>query len=361
MHFTYMKVIRVILLVLNILAALGLIATTLAGVVSPSRSLLPSVLAYGYLPMLGVNILFLLMWLFMGKWHFLISTVAIVARFSFVGFFFQLSGNSTVPPAEEHPEMVTIMSYNLHCFGGDGFESTPKDSVVMDFLDLLREEQPQVLCLQEYGTVKGMSVTDSLELMGYNHFFGSKGSNTNPQQTVVFSKLPITFVKKIDQQKVLVEILNGDNPFRLICVHMDSYAFDRDDHNDIEQMTHLKIDSSSRRTLGKIKETILRHETEWNEQLLPLVSDCSLPLVMAGDMNDIPASYLYCQITRHLSDTYCDEGFGFCSTYNGSFPRFRIDMVFHSEEFTTLSYRRIKTPISDHYPVIVSLELKGSA
>ena len=50
-----MKTIRIILLILNIFTALGLIATTLAGIVSPSETMLPSVLAYGYLPMLGVD------------------------------------------------------------------------------------------------------------------------------------------------------------------------------------------------------------------------------------------------------------------------------------------------------------------
>ena len=185
--------------------------------------------------------------------------------------------------------------------------------------------------------------------------------SASPSGTVVFSKLPITFVKRIDLQKVLVEILNGDKPFRLICVHMDSYAFNLDDRNDIEQMARLRIDSTSRRTMSKAKETVIRHETEWNEQLLPLISECSLPLIMAGDMNDIPSSHLYSQISRYLDDTYRDKGLGFGTTYNGSFPRFRIDMVFHSKEFATLSYRRIKTPISDHYPVLVSLEMKGSA
>ncbi len=352
-----MKIIRIILLVLNILAALGLVATTLAGVVEPSKNIMPSVLAYGYLPMLGVNIIFLLMWLFAGKWHFLISTAAIVARFSFIGLFFQIGGTSTVPPAENHPNMMTLMSFNLHNFGGNGIESIPNDSNALAFLSLVREEQPQVLCLQEYTPIRGMNITDSLQLMGYNHFYGAHGTNTSPSGTVVFSKWPITFVKKVDLQKVLVELLVGDRPVRLLCVHMDSYAFDRDDHNDIEQMAHLKIDSTSRRAMSKAKETVIRHETEWNEQLRPIVSECSLPLVMAGDMNDIPSSFLYSQITKYLDDTYRDKGLGFGTTYNGSFPRFRIDMIFHSKEFTTLSYHRIKTSISDHYPVIVSLEL----
>ena len=57
-----------------------------------------------------------------------------------------------------------------------------------------------------------------------------------------------------------------------------------------------------------------------------------------------------------------------CHTYRGGsehwlpfghnwLPQFRIDMVFHSKEFRTLSYKRLKTSLSDHYPVITSLEL----
>lgn len=351
-----MKVIRIILLILNVLAALGLIATTLAGVVAPSENILPSVLAYGYLPMLGLNILFILLWLLMGKWPFLISTAAIAARYTFIGLFFQIGGTSTIPPAEEHPTMVSLMSYNVHMFGGNKYESTPKDSIAYEFLDLLREHQPMVLCLQEYTAIKGLSITDSLELMGYNHYYGAHGSNTAPSGTVVFSKLPITYVKRIDQQKVLVEILNGDKPFRVLCVHMDSYAFNLDDRNDIEQIAHLKLDSLSRSTMNKAKETVIRHENEWNDQLYPLISECNMPLILAGDMNDIPSSWLYTQITKHLEDTYCNKGAGFCTTYNGSFPRFRIDMVFHSPQFSTLSYHRIKSDVSDHYPILVSLE-----
>ena len=353
-----MKVFRIILLIINIIAALGLIATTAAGVVAPSRNILPSILAYGFLPMLALNVLFAIVWLVMLRWETLISIAAIVLRFSFVGLFLQLGGTSKVPDASEHPGMVTLMSYNLHNFGGDGFESTPLDSNAMAFLDLLREHRPDVLCLQEYRSPSGLSVTDSLKLMGYNHFYGAHGSNTNPNGTVVFSKLPITFVKKVDTQKLLVELLHGDRRFRVLCVHMDSYGFDLGDREEIEQMRHGKMDSTMRRPLSKAKETVLRHETEWNEQLLPIVEGSSLPMLLAGDMNDIPSSWLYSQVSRHLHDSYRDKGSGFGSTYNGSFPRFRIDMVFHSDEFTTLSYRRIKTPISDHYPILVALELK---
>lgn len=352
-----MKNFRLILLVFNILAALGLILTTLAGLIPPSTSFLPSVMAYGFLPMLLVNLVFTIIWLAMGRWEFLISAGTILIRISYIGLFFQIGGNSEVPSRAEHPDMVVLMSYNVHGFGGMEYTSSNHSRNAENFLKLLREHQPDILCMQEYTSLSEKNITDSLRTLGYNHSYGARGGSENPSGTVVFSKLPITFVKNIDRQKILVELLHGKRKFRICCVHMDSYAFDENDRSDIAQMSRGKIDkSSSRRTLGKGKETVLRHEEEWKTLLHPLVADSKLPFLLAGDMNDIASSWLYSQITDYLDDTYCDQGSGFCTTYNGSFPRFRIDMIFHSKEFSTLCYRRITTDISDHYPVLVALE-----
>lgn len=357
-----MKKIRIILLLFNIIAAIGLIATTLAGAIAPSTSILPSVLAYGFLSMLLLNVVLVIVWLVMGRWEFLVSAGAILARISYIGLFFQMGGTSEVPSREEHPDMVVLMSYNLHHLGGNGLNPDPKEVNAQGLLQLLDENSPDILCLQEYSHLKGVTVTvtDSLRARGYAYAYGANGESENPRGTVVFSKLPITYVKKIDQQKILVEIQQGSRKFRLCCVHMDSYAFDANERTDIEKMSHGKIsDSVSRRTLGKVKETVLQHEREWATLLYPVVTGSSLPFILAGDMNDIPSSWLYSQINDYLDDTYRDQGSGFGTTFNGGFPRFRIDMVFHSSHFTTLSHKRIKSDISDHYPVLVSLELKN--
>lgn len=369
-----MKVIRTILFVINIILAIGLLLTTLAPVVAPSESILPSLLAFGYLPMLAVNVLMVVVWLIMGKWHFLLSAAAIAARWSFVGLFMQVGGTSTIPDREDHPQMVTLMSYNLHNLKGPEIQPDISDNYALQFLDLVREYQPDIMCLQEYQSPGKMCLTDSLVLLGYNHYNGAHGSSTSPSGTTVFSRIPITYVKKIDQQKLLVELMLNDKLFRVCCIHMDSYAFDGADLEEIEKLRHGKMenlnDSTLRkhRTLDKVKETILKHESEWQEKIKPVITESTVPILLAGDFNDIPSSWLYAQVSKHLDDTYRDKGFGMCHTYSGGsehwlplghnwLPQFRIDMVFHSKEFRTLSYKRLKAPLSDHYPVITSLEL----
>lgn len=354
-----MKVVRAILLVINVLVALALLLTTLGGAVAPSRGIVFSLLAFGYLPMLLLNVLFVVLWLLMRRWLFLVSVAAIAVRWSYVGLVLQLGGTGRVPDAAGHPQMFTLMTYNVHQFNGREYDHSRSDTNALRFLDLVHEQHPDVLCLQEYAATRRVGVTDSLVLMGYNHYYGAHTArNGVPYGTVVFSRLPITYVKRIDDEKLLVEMLCEGKHLRVVCLHMESYNFDAADLEEIERMRRGEVNESMRRTLGKVKETILIHENEWTNVISPVVGDCKMPLVVAGDLNDVPTSWLYARMTEHLYDTYRDCGLGLGITFDASFPAVRIDDVFRSEGLRTLSHRRIRTDISDHYPVMVALEFE---
>lgn len=370
-----MKIVRSILFVINAILALGLVLTTLAGAIAPSRSVIPSLLAFGYVPMLLANLAMVLIWLFMGRWELLLSVAAIAVRWTMVPLLLQAGGTSKVPSLEEHPSRVTLMTYNVHQFQGNGTETARTDSIARLFVGLVRTESPDVLCLQEYAAVRGVSVTDSLATMGYNHYYGAHtASDGTPYGTAVFSRFPITYVKRLDAEKVLVELFCEGQRMRVVCLHMDSYRFDTNDLEAVDRMRHGDVKEYMRRsdtlgtaadnsTLAKVKETIRSHEEEWNNTVAPVIDESSTPTIVAGDLNDIPFSWLYHQLSRRLTDTFTECGTGFSTTYRiGSpdMPRaplsFRIDMVFRSEGLRTLSYKRIRTPLSDHYPVMVAVE-----
>lgn len=350
-----MKILRTILFAINAMLALGLVLTTLAGVVAPSRLMLPSLLAFGYVPMLLANLAMILIWMLMGRWELLLSVAAIAARWVMVPLLLQAGGTSKVPSLEEHPYRLAVMTYNVHQFKGNGEDTVEADSIARRFVRLIRSEEPDVLCLQEYAAVRGVNVTDSLLTLGYNHWFGARvAKNGVPYGTVVFSKVPISYVKQLDPEKVMVELMHEGQRLRVVCVHMDSYRFDADDFGNFREKGE-----------GKIKETILSHEQEWNRLLAPVINESTVPTILAGDLNDIPWSWLYHQLSRKMTDTFTECGNGFSATYRiGSdvMPAgplaFRIDMVFRSEGLRTLSYKRIKTPLSDHYPVLVSVEFE---
>ena len=355
-----MKILRFILFVINIVVALGLVLTTLAGSIAPSRSILPSVLAFGYVPMLAANLLMILVWVLMGRWELLLSVAAIAARWAMVPLLLQAGGTSKVPPLEEHPARVVLMTYNVHQFQGNGKDTVRADSIARCFIGLVRSEQPDVLCLQEYAAVRGVNVTDSLATIGYNHYYAAHTSKSGTLYgTTLFSRFPITYVKRLDNEKVLVELMCEGRRLRVINLHMDSYRFDSTD------IAEMSVKSEKHGINGKVKETLRCHEEEWNNVIAPVVDECATPTIVAGDLNDIPWSWLYRQFTRRMTDTFTECGTGFSSTYRIGMPdmpkvpvAFRIDMVFRSEGLRTLSYKRIKTPLSDHYPVLVSVEFE---
>lgn len=350
------KFFRTILLIINILFALALVLSTLAGTLPPSRFVAVSILSYGYLLLLVANVVFIVVWLCLSRWEFLLSVAAIALRFSFVGLFFQMGGTTEVEPSGEQ---LKVMTFNTHGFRGlDSDTLMTADSGARQFLQIVDDEQPDVLCLQEFGNSRHVKVTDSLAARGYTTHYSARG--TRYSSSCLFTRCQMIEGHEMDKQtKFYVDLSKNGQTFRVCVVHLDSYQLSDEDREGFEKLTHAKPDSTTRGLLAKFVETTRQHEEEWTTQLKPLIESTDSPIIIAGDFNDTPASFIYQKISEQLTDPYVEKGSGFGTTYHGPYPAFRIDYVFHSPEMQTLSYKRIKTDISDHYPVVVTMESGG--
>ena len=163
------KFFRVILLIINLLFALLLVLSTLAGKVAPSRFVPISILSYGYFVLLLCNVVFVIIWLCLSRWEFLVSVAAIVVRLSFVPLFFQVGGNIEAEAADDN---IKFMTFNTHSFEGlDSDTAMTSDSGAHVFLTLVDKEQPDVLCLQEFFRPRHVAVADSLKVKGYKYHY----------------------------------------------------------------------------------------------------------------------------------------------------------------------------------------------
>lgn len=349
------KFFRFILLIVNLVFAVAMLLSTLSGTLTPSHFAWISILSYGYFILLLSNVLFVIIWLCMGRWEFLVSVVAIVLRFSFVGLFFQVGGCRGVEAADDN---MKVLSFNTHGFNGlDSDTLMTADSGAMLFLHILDEEQPDVLCLQEFFPPSRFGIVDSFEVRGYKYFYGCKG-NTSYSPAIIFSRCPIVGVHNMDERsKFNIDIEKNGKIIKMCCVHLDSYNLDEEDREGLERLSRVQMDSSTHRMFGKLAETTRQHESEWKEELLPMVEKSRTPVIIAGDFNDTPASYIYHQAKKLLVDSYVEQGIGFGTTYHGPYPAYRIDYILHSPQLEALSYKRIKTNISDHYPIVVQVKI----
>ncbi|WP_375416956.1 endonuclease/exonuclease/phosphatase family protein [uncultured Hymenobacter sp.] len=83
------------------------------------------------------------------------------------------------------------------------------------------------------------------------------------------------------------------------------------------------------------------------------------PVLLAGDLNDLPYSYPYDQLADHLQNAWELGGFGFGATYNGKLPGLRIDQQFAGPQWRVLGCRvHREIPYSDHFPVEAGYELR---
>lgn len=93
------------------------------------------------------------------------------------------------------------------------------------------------------------------------------------------------------------------------------------------------------------------------------VRECQLPSIVAGDLNDVAWSdttALFRKISGLLDPR---RGRGMFSTFHSSYPMFRwpLDHIFHSEHFTLLQLKRLRSIGSDHFPVLAELQLEPAA
>ena len=93
--------------------------------------------------------------------------------------------------------------------------------------------------------------------------------------------------------------------------------------------------------------------------IMDKIEESPHPIILAGDFNDTPSSFVYNKISSFLEDTFVEKGNGFGRTYAGELPLLRIDFILKSQEFKTLNYQRHKVFFSDHFPVSATLQITG--
>ncbi|MCC9658338.1 endonuclease/exonuclease/phosphatase family protein [Rhodopirellula halodulae] len=86
------------------------------------------------------------------------------------------------------------------------------------------------------------------------------------------------------------------------------------------------------------------------------------PIVIGGDLNDVawsPSTRLFLRLSRLLDPR---RGRGFFNSFHADrwWMRFPLDHVFHSDHFAIREIRRLEHVGSDHFPILIDLQLQPS-
>jgi endonuclease/exonuclease/phosphatase family metal-dependent hydrolase len=79
------------------------------------------------------------------------------------------------------------------------------------------------------------------------------------------------------------------------------------------------------------------------------------PVVLTGDLNDVPNSYTYFKVRGSFKDAFLEKGYGIGRTFRSLSPTLRIDYIFTDPRFSVVQFKREKKDYSDHYMIVTDI------
>lgn len=254
---------------------------------------------------------------------------------------------------------ILVMTYNLRNFYGEDGKSSA-DGVAQ----MIGERDPDIICAQEFNSRladksrRMKALLDKYERATFGRQEVRDSLSTS--QLAIFSKYRILRSGRILAPNVAVwaDLLIGDDTVRVFNNHLRTTAIKASEGDYITNRDFLADsarETKLRSMVGRMSgNSALRAEQA--DSISKVVDATATRLLVCGDFNETPVSYVYRTMSRGLNDAFSEAGKGYSHTFHGFANALRIDYVLSSEGFETLSYEVLPAKFSDHLPVFVRLK-----
>ncbi|MCF0200226.1 MAG: endonuclease/exonuclease/phosphatase family protein [Bacteroidales bacterium] len=358
----------IIVLILSVLALLGLLSMSLcvlSSYINPQHFAWTALFGLAFWGILLFNMVILVLMIFLRSRTICITILALLVAIS--GF----TKSFAFGKGAEAEQTLKVMTYNVHNFKHIEGKMEP-DVMAADVMELVKKQNPDVLCCQEFSTFqKGLTRPQSIELfrkeIGANYVYYNM--KRNYAGNVIFSKYPLQkvaedsgFGEENTYGTMALVDAGEKGKFYVACVHLLSYKI-TDDEIDVLVDTRQRQDSLE--VLGKSLARKLKGAFELRSDQIQTVLDAlpevKYPLILCGDFNETPVSYVYSKMKRAgFVDTFVKVGRGIKPTYAGRLPLLRIDYIWSKNDVKPLNIKRIRHKVSDHYPLVLEFSLENN-
>jgi len=264
-------------------------------------------------------------------------------------------GIITTAFAVPKPSSVTEDSFVLASLNGHGFgfRQASEEGIELKIGEYLGSLDADLLCVQEFPRGKyGPRVEAAIKQQNYPYVYRDGDGGL-----AIFSRFPIRnsavhyFPNRANGYS-WCDIDLGEQTFRLYNLHLQSNTISR-------QAAEIVADGDlkSRETWSTIKLMFGRYgrstrvRTQQTRHILAEMRTSPYPLIVAGDFNDVPASYLYRLFREKLQDAHLLGAWGLGATYAGGLPGLRIDYIMPDSNFLVQDFTRRTCFFSDHQAV----------
>jgi len=230
--------------------------------------------------------------------------------------------------------------------------------MALDILAEMRRQKVDICCMQEYANVSG----DKKNSDSYKEYFPYMAIGRDDM--VIYSRYPIKNSKAIlfdytNNSAMWADIDYKGRDIRVFNVHLQTTGINGTLHQ-AAKLAAQDYDVSGSRFLNAIfgnytlgmmfrasQANIIATEKQSSQK----------PVILCGDFNDVPYSYVYNTMLGNMVDGFKECGSGWMRTFRGGKKAVRIDYIFHDKAFKGMTYYTSDLTYSDHLPVFMKVSM----
>lgn len=355
-----LKLIRTLLIFFNILVVLAVVFIKIGEQINPNSFVWFSYLSLVFLPIVLINVGFVLFWMIFRKWYFLLSLITLLIFSNTIKSV--LPFNTRQPKIDSSYKEVKILSYNTMNTGMMKKHTASSPNLIINYI---LDSDADIVCLQElaFSQHKHQLTKKDFDKIfkkyPYQHIAFKINKWSMNMGIGTFSKYPIIKKENVDyhsnyNSSIFSDIVIGNDTLRIVNNHLESNKITM---ADIQNTSSLKDNFSSEKlgdlTKGLSRKLKVAYEKRAKQAnaVAALIKESPYKVISCGDYNDVPSSYTYSTVKGELKDAFKEVGKGVGWTFAHSLYRFRIDYIMCDKSFQVSDYKQGNLKNSDHFPI----------
>ena len=275
--------------------------------------------------------------------------------------------NTALKQESDDTPTLSLLTYNV--YGFRDFSGNPIEGLNPTVSAILASGA-SVVAIQEC-----VPLEKSLPMLGYTSSQVDSIKKAYPYRSFkgnsmgILSRYPISEIKiseKPDGSAVFAgwRIDVDGLPVDLYSVHLQSFELNGEDKQLYRNLTDggdfkRNVKEARQSLLPKVASALRSHADEGEMLERIITADTCRRVILCGDFNDVAGSYVadYIQSRCNMRSAWADSGSGFTWTYRVNRFYFHIDHIFYRGTGRPIHTRRLRTGVSDHYPLETVFQL----
>lgn len=351
--------------VLTVICLSSLLFAYLCPFVHPETWWIMPFFGLAYPVIIVISFLFLVYWAILrSKWFFIVLSVILLGGKL---HFRTLAVTFSPEKATTKDNVWKIMSYNVRLFDVYNHSVYERNKNRNAIISYVHQMDPDVICFQEFyqqDRPSNFPTKDTLVALlktkYYHERYSHKMTGRQNFGICMLSKFPIIakgdvmFANSSDSDNycIYADIVKNGDTMRVYNIHLQSIKLQQDDYALFgEENKQSNPEKSTFRLLIEKLRIAYPNRADQARRVTEHMETSPYPVVICGDFNDTPLSYVYNQFDKQLTDSYRETSTGIGVTYAGRVPAGRIDYIFHTEDLAAQNFVIQQQAYSDHLAV----------